>query len=80
VLSRLFSRLQDHVFRLFPVSDSLSGTVHTSIQFLDKCPVGMLANTKLGAYNASLIVLQGSLDALNEILKEPVPMNRFRPK
>lgn len=40
----------------------------------------MLANTKLGAYNASLIVLQGSLDALNEILKEPVPMNRFRPK
>jgi hypothetical protein len=30
--------------------------------------------------NAHLVVLQGSLDALNEILKEPVPMNRFRPK
>eukprot|EP00267_Zea_mays_P034992 XP_008670379.1 mitochondrial amidoxime reducing component 2 isoform X2 [Zea mays] len=27
-----------------------------------------------------LIASQGSLDALNEILKEPVPMNRFRPK
>nr|CAB3454248.1 unnamed protein product [Digitaria exilis] len=26
-----------------------------------------------------LIASQGSLDALNEILKEPVPMNRFRP-
>jgi len=26
-----------------------------------------------------LIACQGSLDALNEILKEPVPMNRFRP-
>ncbi|XP_040383402.1 mitochondrial amidoxime reducing component 2-like isoform X2 [Oryza brachyantha] len=27
-----------------------------------------------------LMASQGSLDALNEILKEPVPMNRFRPK
>ncbi|CAD6223838.1 unnamed protein product [Miscanthus lutarioriparius] len=26
-----------------------------------------------------LIVSQGSLDALNEILKEPIPINRFRP-
>ncbi|XP_062199849.1 uncharacterized protein LOC133902250 [Phragmites australis] len=26
-----------------------------------------------------LIASQGSLDALNEILKEPIPMNRFRP-
>ncbi|KAJ1290821.1 hypothetical protein BS78_02G272600 [Paspalum vaginatum] len=26
-----------------------------------------------------LIASQGSLDALNEVLKEPVPMNRFRP-
>ena len=25
-------------------------------------------------------LLQGTLDVLNEILKEPVPMNRFRPK
>ncbi|CAN6205051.1 unnamed protein product [Urochloa humidicola] len=27
-----------------------------------------------------LITSQGSLDALNEILKEPIPINRFRPK
>ncbi|KAG2636816.1 hypothetical protein PVAP13_2NG474309 [Panicum virgatum] len=27
-----------------------------------------------------LIDSQVALDALNEILKEPVPMNRFRPK
>ncbi|KAG2330252.1 hypothetical protein Bca4012_020145 [Brassica carinata] len=27
-----------------------------------------------------LLISQGSLDALNELLKEPVPINRFRPK
>lgn len=27
-----------------------------------------------------MYLLQGSLDALNQLLREPVPINRFRPK
>lgn len=32
------------------------------------------------ALNSLITFLQGSLDALNKLLKQPVPINRFRPK